>query len=129
MRKTETLKWGKGWPPPSDLMGGGVPREAGEGGNCGSPGREGRGLNVNRILSECAGTASVRVPPALAPASRGRRQPPSACTHSLLGQQRPVEGYQPGWVRLAPRGLSRYSHLLGEDVCLGVRLAGGGVCL
>lgn len=28
MRKSETLKWGKGWPPPSDLMGRGVPREA-----------------------------------------------------------------------------------------------------
>ena len=121
---------GRGWPPPPALAGGGVPREAKRGG-CGSPGRGGRGLNVNHIPSERVCVRTERVCESLplqllrAVAAALRPQPPTA-TGAQLG------GCRPGWVRPAPRDLSCIYHLPGEDLCVRVSGAGlleGGVCL
>ena len=118
------------YPPPA-LAGGGVPREAKRGG-CGSPGRGGRGLNVNRNPSECVCARTERVCESLP-----LRFLQAVAAATLCLQPPSATGAQLGGVGLGgsarPPGVSRASAICPVRICVSGCLGlgwwrGGCVC-
>lgn len=83
-------------------------------------------------VSVCVREHSKCVSPSRSGSSKPRPPPPPspAASRSLPRPPVPCWGVSPGWVRLAPRGLSSVCHLPGEDLYVRVSEAGwwrGGV--